>query len=103
MKFEKQESEYVNGKSLKGMDGVAFEILSEVKNEPSDFGVKPRCNVSVIIGGSNANKKWTLNQQNLNWLIENYGDDSLSWIGKKVGVFTEEVKGNTAIRIRGIA
>ena len=36
MKFEKQESEFVSGKSLKGIDGVLFEILSEVKNETSE-------------------------------------------------------------------
>ena len=103
MKFEKQESEFVSGKSLKGIDGVLFEILSEVKNEPSEFGVKPRCNVAVIINGEKTSKKWTLNQQNVNFLHDTLGEESLSWIGKTVGVFTEEVKGNTAIRIRGTA
>jgi len=103
MKFEKQESEFVSGKSLKGIDGVLFEILSEVKNEPSEFGVKPRCNVAVTINGEKTGKKWTLNQQNVNFLHDTFGEESLSWIGKTVGVFTEEVKGNTAIRIRGTA
>jgi len=103
MEFEKQESEFISGKSLKGIDGVLFEILSEVKNETSEFGVKPRCSVAVVIAGVKSAKKWTLNQQNVNFLIETFGKDSLAWIGKTVGVFTEEVKGNTAIRIRGTA
>ena len=103
MEFEKQESEFISGKSLKGIDGVLFEILSEVKNEASEFGTKPRASVAVVIGGVKSAKKWTLNQQNVNFLIDTFGKESTGWIGKTVGVFTEEVKGNTAIRIRGTA
>jgi len=103
MEFEKQESEFISGKSLKSIDGVLFEILSEVKNETSEFGTKPRCNVAVVIGGVKSTKKWTLNQQNVNFLLETFGKESMNWIGKTVGVYTEEIKGNTAIRIRGTA
>ena len=103
MEFEKQESEYVSGKSLKGIDGVLFEIISEVKNETGEYGTKPKCKVAVIIGGVKSAKKWTLNQQNVNFLIDTFGKESTGWVGKTVGVFTEEVKGNTAIRIRGTA
>ena len=53
--------------------------------------------------GEKSGKKWTLNQQNVNFLHDTFGEESLGWIGKTVGVFTEEVKGNTAIRIRGTA
>ena len=73
MEFEKQESEFISGKSLKGIDGVLFEILSEVKNEASEFGTKPRASVAVVIGGVKSAKKWTLNQQNVNFLIDTFG------------------------------
>jgi len=33
-------------------------------------------------------------------MIKTYGKNSESWIGKKVGVYTETIKGNEAIRIR---
>lgn len=98
-----KESEYISGKDLKGIDGITFEILSEVKDESTDFGVKPRCRVKVTKGDETHEKKWTLNLQNINYLINAYGKDSNNWIGKKVGIFTEQVKGNTAIRIQGAA
>jgi len=47
-------------------------------------------------------RKWTLNQQNINYFVDTFGGDSNSWIGKIVGVFTENIKGNQAIRVRGL-
>ena len=46
-KFEKQESEYISGNDLVGIDDVRFEILTEAKLESSNFGMKPRCSVNV--------------------------------------------------------
>ena len=99
-KFEKQESEYISGNDLVGIDGVTFKILTEVKEESSNFGMKPKCSVEVLKQGMTAERKWTLNQQNINFLIDTFGEESNSWIGKTVGVFIENIKGNNAIRVK---
>jgi len=99
-KFEKQESEYISGNDLVGIDDVRFEILTEVKLESSNFGMKPRGSVNVSKKGVTTKHTWTLNQQNTNFLIDSFGDESASWIGKSVGVFVENIKGNNAIRIK---
>ena len=99
-KFEKQESEYISGNDLVGIDGVTFKILTEVKEESSNFGMKPKCSVEVLKQGITSERKWTLNQQNINFLIDTFGDESNTWIGKTVGVFIENIKGNNAIRVK---
>lgn len=99
-KFEKQESEYISGNDLVGIDGVTFKILTEVKEESSNFGMKPKCSVEVLKQGMTAERKWTLNQQNINFLIDTFGEESNLWIGKTVGVFIENIKGNNAIRVK---
>ena len=99
-KFEKQESEYISGNDLVGIDGVTFKILTEVKEESSNFGMKPKCSVTVLKQGITTDRKWTLNQQNVNYLIDTFGDESTTWIGKTVGVFIENIKGNNAIRVK---
>ena len=99
-KFEKQESEYISGNDLVNAEGVRFEILTEVKEESSNFGIKPKCSVKVLKNGVTSEHKWTLNQQNVNYLIDNFGGESTAWIGKSVGVFVENIKGNNAIRVK---
>ena len=99
-KFEKQESEYISGNDLVGIDGVTFKILTEVKEESSNFGMKPKCSVEVLKQCMTAERKWTLNQQNINFLIDTFGEESNLWIGKTVGVFIENIKGNNAIRVK---
>lgn len=101
-KFEKTESEYISGNDLVGVDGVTFKILTEVKEEPSNFGIKPKCSVEVLKQGITSTRKWTLNQQNLNYLIDKFGGESATWIGNTVGVYTENIKGNNAIRVRAV-
>jgi len=98
--FEKQESEYISGNDLVGIDGVRFEILTEVKEESSNFGMKPKCTVRVTNNGIDTKQKWTLNIQNINFLIDTFGKESNTWIGKSVGVFVENIKGNNAIRVK---
>ena len=83
-----------------GIDGVTLKILTEVKEESSNFGMKPKCSVEVLKQGITAERKWTLNQQNVNFLIDTFGDESTTWIGKTVGVFIENIKGNNAIRVK---
>ena len=99
-KFEKQESEYLSGNDLVGIEDVRFKILTEVKEESSNFGMKPKCSVEVTKQGVTTTQKWTLNQQNTNYLIDSFGGESTAWIGKTVGVFIENIKGNNAIRIK---
>lgn len=99
-KFEKQESEYLSGNDLVGIEDVRLKILTEVKEESSNFGMKPKCSVEVTKQGVTSERKWTLNQQNVNYLIDNFGGESTSWIGKSVGVFIENIKGNNAIRVK---
>ena len=99
-KFVKTENEYVSGNDLVGVEGVRFEILTEVKEEASNFGIKPKCSVKVLKNGVTSEHKWTLNQQNINYLIDNFGDESTAWVGKSVGVFVENIKGNNAIRVK---
>ena len=101
MEYEKKESEYVSGKDLKGVAGITFEFLDEVKNEPSDFGIKPKGSVKISKGDEVYNRKLTLNQQNVNFCINAFGKDSANWIGKKVSIFTETIKGNESIRFQG--
>ena len=99
-KFEKTESEYISGNDLVGVDGVTFKILTEVKEEPSNFGIKPKCSVEVVKQGITSTRKWTLNQQNLNYFIDKFGGESATWIGNTVSVYTENIKGNNAIRVK---
>jgi hypothetical protein len=99
-KFEKQESEYLSGNDLVGIEDVRLKILTEVKEESSNFGMKPKCSVEVIKQGVTTIQKWTLNQQNSNYLIDSFGGESTAWIGKTVGVYVENIKGNNAIRIK---
>jgi hypothetical protein len=99
-KFEKQESEYLSGNDLVGIEDVRLKIITEVKEESSNFGMKPKCSVEVTKQGVTSERKWTLNQQNVNYLIDNFGGESTSWIGKSVGVFIENIKGNNAIRVK---
>ena len=99
-KFEKTESEYISGNDLVGIDNVRFEILTEAREESTNFGIKPRCSVKVLKNGVTSEHKWNMNLQNLNYLVENFGDESTAWIGKSVGVYVENIKGNNAIRVR---
>ncbi len=99
-KFEKSESEYISGNDLVGIEGATFKILTEVKEESTNFGMKPRCSVEVLKQGMTATRKWTLNQQNVNFLIDTHGEESATWIGKTVGIFVENIKGNNAIRVK---
>uniref|UniRef100_A0AAT9J990 ORF8 n=1 Tax=Nitrosopumilaceae spindle-shaped virus TaxID=3065433 RepID=A0AAT9J990_9VIRU len=99
-KFEKTDSEYISGNDLVGIEGVRFEILTEAREESTNFGIKPKCSVKVLKNGVTSEQKWNLNLQNINFLIDNFGGESTAWIGKSVGVYVENIKGNNAIRIK---
>ncbi len=102
MEFEKQENEYLTGKDVKGVSGITLEFIDEVKQVSTDFGVKPKGTVKVTKGDEVYTKKLTLNQQNVNFCHDAFGKDSTNWIGKKIGIFTETIKGNESIRFQGV-
>jgi len=79
---------------------VTFKILTEVKEETTNFGMKPKCSVEVLKQGITTTKMWTLNLQNVNFLVDTHGEESATWVGKTVGVFVENIKGNNAIRVK---
>ena len=56
-KFEKQESEYLSGNDLVGIEDVRLKILTEVKEESSNFGMKPKCSVEVTKQGVTTTQK----------------------------------------------
>jgi hypothetical protein len=93
----------LSGKTIKGISGIVVEFLDEAKPSPSDFGVKTRAKVKVTNGIEVSEKSLTFNQQNINFCVNAFGTDSKNWIGKKVGLFTETIKGNEAIRFQGAA
>jgi ribosomal protein L28 len=62
--------------------------------------MKPRCSVNVSKKGVTTKHTWTLNQQNVNSLIDSFGDESTTWVGKSVGVVVERTNGNNAIRVK---
>lgn len=88
---------------MKGINGITFEVLDEVKTVPTDYGPKPRCKVKISNGIDTYEKTWTLNQQNTNYLITaSKSDDSINWIKQKFGIYTELIKGNESIRCKEV-
>ena len=75
--------------------------MDEAKIVPTDFGPKTRAKVTMTNGIETSEKSINFNQQNINFCVNAFGKDSKDWIGKKVGLFTETVKGNEAIRFQG--
>ena len=101
-KFEKIESEYISGKDLIGIENITFKILTEVKEEMGKFGIKPKCSVDMLKQGVIYEKLWNLNQGNINFLVDNFGDESAQWTGKTVKISTKQTdQGNTAIILTG--
>jgi len=83
------ESDYIKGTDIQGKNNVVFVILTEVKNEETNYGIRPKGTVSVKIGDAEAFEKfWTLNQQNQKFLVEKYGEESNDWKGHKLSVFS---------------
>ena len=93
----------MSGKDLKGVSGIVMEIMTEPKIESTDFGPKTRCTMKITNGTETHEKKLTWNQQNINFCVSAFGKESHDWIGKKVGIFTETIKGNESIRFQGAA
>lgn len=61
-----------------------LEVGNEGKEVPGEFGTQ---NVFLVKTAEGKEGNVGFNQTTLNNLIDGYGDDSLSWIGKKVKVW----------------
>lgn len=101
-KFELPESDYIKGTDIQGKNNVVFVILTEIKMEESNYGMRPKGTVSVKIGDAEPFEKlWTLNQQNQSFLVEKFGKESNDWKNKKLSVFTKTTSnGNESIQIK---
>jgi hypothetical protein len=52
--------------------------------------------------GVTSKRFWNLNQGNINFLVDSFGDDSTQWIGKTVKIDTKQTdQGNTQIVLTG--
>lgn len=84
VQVEKSETNWLNGNKCKEMDITELVIVTEPIPEEGQFGIKLTCKV-------NANKQdfnWSMNDTTKNALIEKYGQETKSWIGKKIPIET---------------
>ena len=96
--FEKKESEFLSPKELVGKSGIVLKILDEVQNQRTDFGPKPTGTVEYTDGIETVKKIMRFNQLMINYLIDaTKSKDSKKWIGAKVPIKIEIIKGNSAI------
>lgn len=96
--FEVIESNFINGKSIQGKVGLTIEILNEITNQQTAFGLKPKGSVKLIEqNGATQEKEMQFNQTFINYLVGKFGADSKNWIGTKTPIKVETIKGNLAI------
>jgi len=84
VQVEKSETNWLNGNKCKENDITELVIVTEPIPEEGQFGVKLTCKV-------NANKNdynWSMNDTSKNALIEKFGKETKSWIGKKIPIET---------------
>lgn len=89
-KIIRAQGEYAKiGQDLK--DGLMIEILDEGQIVSGDFGDRHVFKITTL----NGQKNLTFNQTSMNNLIDEFGDDTTSWINKKVKVWliTQSVSG----------
>ena len=96
--FEKKESEFLSPKELVGKSGIVLKILDEIQNQRTDFGPKPTGAVEYTDGIETVKKIMRFNQLMINYLIDTTkSKDSKKWIGAKVPIEIQVIKGNNAI------
>ena len=84
VQVEKSETNWLNGNKCKEMGITELVIVTEPIPEEGQYGVKLTCKV-------NANKhdfNWSMNDTSKNALIDKYGAETKSWIGKKIPIET---------------
>jgi len=84
VQVEKSETNWLNGNKCKEMDITELVIVTEPIPEEGQFGVKLTCKVNAKNGDYN----WSMNDTSKNALIEKFGKETKSWIGKKIPIET---------------
>lgn len=98
IEFEKKESEFLSPKDLVGKSGIVLKILDEIQNQRTDFGPKTTGTVEYTDGIETVKKIMRFNQIMINHLIDvTKSKDSKKWIGAKVAIQIDTIKGNTTI------
>jgi len=79
------------------IDGISLEILDEVKDIATDYGVKAQCRVRVSGHGEKHEKKFNVNTPTKNYLINKLGKESKKWIGATFPITTKTILSNLTI------
>jgi len=75
-----------------------IEIMTEIKITKTEYGPKPAGDVKFLDGVETKTKEMRFNKIFTNYLItKSESTDSKKWIGMKIPIITEVIKGNTAI------
>ena len=95
--YEIVDSQFLSASDIKSVDGVKIEILTEIEDAKTEWGLKPQGKVKVTASGETHEKTMGFNQPMINYLVKNFGKSSKEWIGKTVNITTKFIKGNDAI------
>jgi len=103
MKLEiRSDFEFLKARDVKVGDIVT--ILNEGEVREKDFGTgKPRVIFEIEVEHNKKKKIWTMNKKTIKKLIDKFGDDTKTWVGKKVklNIVEVEVRGVTRNSIVG--
>jgi len=97
MEYEIAESDFVRPGDVANIEGISLEILDEVKDVSTDYGLKAQCTVKVSGHGEKHEKKFNVNTPTKNYLINKHGKESKKWIGATFPITTKTILGNLAI------
>jgi len=67
-------------------NGDTVTILDGGETEQGNYGEQ----IVFVVKTRNGDKKFTMNQTTVNVLIEEFGDDTETWVGKEVKVLTQK-------------
>lgn len=98
IEFEKKSSTFLSGKDLVGKSNIVLKVLDEIRNERTDYGMKPTGTVQYFDGTTVQSKVMRFNQLLINYLIEKtQSKESKAWVGVEIPIKLETIKGNIAI------
>jgi len=84
VQVEKSETNWLNGNKCKENSITELVIVTEPIPEEGQYGVKLTCKVNA----NNTDYNWSMNDTSKNALIEKFGKETKSWIGKKIPIET---------------
>ena len=84
VQVEKSETNWLNGNKCKENSITELVIVTEPIPEEGQFGVKLTCKVNA----NSTDYNWSMNDTSKNALIEKFGKETKSWIGKKIPIET---------------